>query len=489
MADRESLIKAVNIYLKDYKFVIASNREPYINKYKGNKIQFIRTVSGLTIAMDPVIRAAGGVWVAWGSGDADKEVVDENECVKIPPDKPRYTLRRIWLSKKEEEGYYYGYANQALWPLCHIAYEKPIFLKEHWLIYDEINKRFAQAILDMIGDEKAFIWLQDYHLALAAKYIKKVRPDVIIALFWHIPWPNREAFRICPQKKEILEGLLACNLVGFHTRYHSSNFMDTVEHELEAQVDYEEDSILYQKHKTLVNGFPISVDFDGMSEESRSPEVISSIQDLRNQIPCSYEILAVSVDRIDYTKGILERFKSIDIFLEKYPEYKEKFLLYQVGALSRTKIETYKNLEDQVRQAAESINRKYKTKRWCPIVLNFDIIDYTQQLALYRSADLCIVSSLHDGMNLVAKEYVAANIDNKGVLILSQFTGAARELSKGALLINPFDYELSADAIKRAIEIPKEQRRDNMRRLRDTVSKKNIFLWAENFISMLDTLE
>ncbi|MBL7070731.1 MAG: trehalose-6-phosphate synthase [Candidatus Omnitrophica bacterium] len=467
---------------------MASNKEPYMHEYKGKDIKCIKTVSGLTIALDPVMEAAGGIWIAWASGNADKDTVDENNCVKVPPDNPRYTLKRLWLSKEEEEGYYYGYSNQAIWPLSHIAYEKPIFLKEHWQIYKKVNQYFARAVLEEIGNDKAFVWLQDYHLTLAAKYIKEQRPDAIVAMFWHIPWPNPEAFRICPHKKEILAGLLSCDLLGFHIRYHCINFMDTVDFELEAKTDYEENSVIYRDHKTLIRPFPIGVDFEGISQNAKSQEVKSAIDNLTSQIPPPYEVLALSVDRVDYTKGILERLKAVDRFLQKYPEYQKRFVFYQVGALSRIHIQTYKDLINKVQELAEEINWKYKSGNWYPIVLNNKGIDYEQHLALYRSADLCIVSSLHDGMNLVAKEYVAANVDLKGTLVLSQFTGSARELSKGAILINPYDFDSTADAIKKAIQMPREEKVERMRRLRNNIAERNIYRWAGKVISNLARL-
>lgn len=485
MWTKESLIKTIQKNLKGYKFIVASNREPYMHEYKDEEIKCIKTVSGLTIALDPVMQAAGGVWIAWASGNADKDTVDENNCVKVPPDNHRYILKRLWLSKEEEERSYYGYSNQALWPLCHIAYEKPIFLKEHWQVYKKINQRFAQAILEEMRDDKAFVWLQDYHLTLIAKYTKEKRPEAIVSMFWHIPWPNPETFRICPQKKEILSGLLSCDLLGFHISYHCINFMNTVDFELEAKTNYEENSVIYREHKTLIRAFPISVDFEGISNESQSLPVIQAMKHLPDQIPPPYEILALSVDRIDYTKGILERLRAIDRFLEKYPEYQKKFVFYQIGALSRIHIKSYKDLINMVQQLVEEINWKYEAGNWYPVVLNNKGINYAEHLALYRSADLCIVSSRHDGMNLVAKEYVAANVDLKGVLILSKFTGSARELSKGAILINPYDFGSTADAIKKAIQMSKEEKVERMRKMRDIVAQRNIYRWAGKFISNL----
>ena len=485
MWTKESLSKLVKNKLEGYKFIIASNREPYMHEYKGKEIKCTKTISGLTIALDPVMQATKGVWIAWASGSADRDTVDENNCVNVPPNNPSYTLKRLWLSKQEEESYYYGYSNQALWPLSHIAYEKPVFLKEDWQIYKKVNQRFAQAILDEIRNNRTFIWLQDYHLTLAAKYIKEKNPNTTVALSWHIPWPNSEVFRICPQKKEILAGLLSCDLLGFHIRYHCTNFMNTVDFQLEANTNYEENSIIYRGHKTLIRPFPISVNFEGISTEANSQEVKLAKDKLPEQISSPYEILALSVDRIDYTKGILERLRAIDKFLEKYPEYQKKFVFYQIGALSRIHIKSYKDLINKVQQLADEINWKYKSGNWFPIILNNREIDYGQHLALYRSADLCIVSSLHDGMNLVAKEFIAANVDLKGVLILSQFTGSARELSKGAILINPYDFDSTADAIKKAVQMPKEERIERMQKMRNIISEKNIYRWAGKFVSNL----
>lgn len=260
-----------------------------MHEFVGKEIKCSKTVSGLTIALDPVMQATGGTWIAWGSGNADKETVDKNDHIKVPPEAPAYTLRRVWLSKDEQEGYYYGYSNQALWPISHIAYEKPIFLKDHWQIYKRVNQRFAQVVLEEIGDTKTCLWLHDYHLALAAKYIKEKKPDTLVSVFWHIPWPNPEAFRVCPQKKEILAGLLSCDFLGFHLRYHCTNFLNTVDFELEAKTDYEENSIIYRGHKTLVRPFPISVDFEGISNEAKSEKVKLTTEKLPSEISPPYE--------------------------------------------------------------------------------------------------------------------------------------------------------------------------------------------------------
>ncbi|MBL7081336.1 MAG: trehalose-6-phosphate synthase [Candidatus Omnitrophica bacterium] len=468
---------------------MASNREPYIHEYSGKKIKCVQAISGLTIALDPVMQASGGIWVAYGSGDADKDTVDKNNKIRVPPENPSYTLKRIWMTKEEVNGYYYGYANCALWPLAHIAYEKPLFDAFDWGYYETVNRRFAQNILKEISNGKSFVWLQDYHLTLTAKYIKEKRPDAVISLFWHIPWPNPEVFRVCPQKKEILEGLLSNDLLGFHIRYHCHNFLSTIELELEAKVDWEELSVVHQGHKTLVRPFPISVDYEGISTGAKSVEVEKAMQGISDSIDPPYEILIIGIDRVDYTKGIIERLKAVERFLEKYPQYHGRFVFLQMGALSRIHIKSYKLLIDNIQALAEEINWKYGEGSWYPIVVKNIRLDYTSHLALYRAADLCLVSSLHDGMNLVAKEFIAASVDKKGVLILSQFTGAARDFAKEAILVNPYDSEGFADALHMALELSPKEKRERMERMQQILAENNIYRWAGKFISNLLKLE
>ncbi len=484
MWTKERLQNTIKKQLKDHVFVIASNREPYSHEYSGKAIKWAKAIGGLTVALDPVMQACKGIWVAYGSGDADKDAVDKNDKVQVPPDKPRYTLKRVWLTKEEEIGYYYGYANQSLWPLSHIAYRQPIFNREHWNCYKAVNKKFADAILKEIGDKKAFIWLQDYHLVKCAQYIKEKRKNVISALFWHIPWPNPEVFRVCPQKKELLEGLLANDLLGFHILYHCHNFLSTIEQELEAKVNWEELSVIYKGHKTIVRPFPISVDAEAISRHASNIKVTRSIDKIPLDIDPPYEILCLGIDRVDYTKGILEKIKAVDRFLEKYPEYQGKFVYLQLGALGRLRIQTYKDLINSIQALAEEVNWKYRSGYWYPIVLVNKRIEYNKILAYYRSADLCLVASLHDGMNLVAKEYLMANVDLKGMLVLSHFTGAARDL-KDAILINPYDTEAFADGIYTALKMSKKERENRIKKMRQSIDEKNIYRWAGHFIEQL----
>ncbi len=488
MLTKRDLRKVIRKVIGNRLLVLASNREPYIHIYKEGKIDYIRPVGGAVTALDPVMRACGGVWVASGSGPADKRVVDRKSEIRVPPEKPKYTLKRIWLSKEEENGYYFGFSNEAIWPLCHITYTRPVFDESDWKYYEKVNEKFADAILKKIGRKKAFVWIQDYHLALLAKYLKKKNPNIKTAHFWHIPWPNPEAFRICSKKKEILEGLLANDLLGFHILYFCRNFLETVNLELEARVDNERTSVIYGGHETLIRGFPISVDFEELSELSDSKKVNKEVSKIKEEFALTkIEFIIMGLDRIDYTKGIVEKIKAMDRFFEKYPEYKERVVFIQKGALSRMHIETYKDLNDQINDQVEDVNWKHSTEGWAPIIFSRRHFSREEIVAFYKIADICLISPLHDGMNLVAKEYIAARNDLNGALILSQFTGAAREL-KDVIQVNPYDPDNFADKIKSAIEMPLEEKQNKMQSLRRVVRENNIYKWAVKFISELQKI-
>jgi len=482
---KTQLNESIKKIIGDRLLIIASNREPYIHTYKEGKVEYIRPIGGAVTALDPVMRVTKGTWVAYGSGNADKDVVDKKNEVKVPPENPKYKLRRIWLSKDEENGYYYGYSNKAMWPLCHMAYTRPAFDDVDWAYYKIVNQKFADTILDIVKDQKAFVWIQDYHLLLLSKLLKEKNKNLITAHFLHIPWPNPEAFRICPQKNEILEGLLSNNLLGFHIRYHCSNFMETVKLEMEARIDTERTSVVYGGHETLVRAFPISVDFAEISEQAESKEVKSAMKKLRHEFSIENDVfIMVGLDRIDYTKGIVEKIRAVDRFFEKFPEYKGKVTFIQKGGLSRMHIPEYKELNDTLNRLVEEVNWKHSTEKWYPILLIRRHMSRTGIIALYKMANACLVSPLHDGMNLVCKEFIATKNDLNGVLILSQFTGAARELDD-AIFVNPYDRENFAIMLKEAVELPDSKKKKRMKRLRSVVKENNIYKWAGKFLEEL----
>ena len=488
MWNQVSLQKLVKDKLSDYLFVVVSNREPYVHNYVNDKIECIVPASGLTVALDPVMRACGGTWVAHGSGSADRAVVDARNRVLVPPDTQHYTLRRVWLTESEVDKYYLGFSNETLWPLCHIVYQRPEFNVDDWNTYKYVNRLFADAVLDEIGDRKAFVFIQDYHLTLLSRMIKIKNQRVISAQFWHIPWPNREVFRICPWQNEILDGLLGNDLLGFHIAYHRNNFLDTVDKTLECRIDYEKFSVCHGDHTTFVAPFPISVDFDRICENVQKPEIDKEITTLKIKFGLKDEIIGIGLDRIDYTKGIPERLKAIDLLLTRYPKYKNKLVFFQLAEPSRTKIKKYQELNAEIDNLVEKINSKHQTAGWKPITYIKEHKSPVTLLAFNRIARFCLVSSLHDGMNLVAKEFISSRTDEDGVLILSRFTGASRELDE-ALLINPYAIDEIAETIHTAIQMHADARKKRMIKLRQRVCANNIYRWAADIITELVRIE
>jgi trehalose 6-phosphate synthase len=482
--DKDRLYQLVQEKLGDYLFLVVSNREPYIHTISGDKVKCNRPVSGLTEALDPVMRASKGTWVAYGSGDADRKVVDSHDRVAVPPEKPEYTLRRVWLTKDEVEGFYLGFANEALWPLCHVTFTPPVFRESNWHTYKKVNQIFAEAVLQEVANRKAVVLVQDYHFALLSGFIKKQNPELTVGQFWHIPWPVNEIFRTCPWHEEILDGLLGNDLLGFHIPSFCSNFLETVERNLEAKVDRNEFLVTYQGKTTLVQPFPISVDFDGLSRDAETEEVEREMKNLRREFDLEGKYLGVGMDRMDYTKGIPERLQALDKFLEDFPSYRGKVVFIQAGMPSRTQIDTYKDIGQRIDNLANGINEKYGTDSWKPVIMMTRQLSHAMLAALRRLASFCVVSSLHDGMNLVAKEFVSSRVDGDGVLILSQFTGAATEMRQ-ALLINPFDISEFAKKIKEAIEMPEAERRRRMKLMRETVASNNIYRWGAATVSRL----
>jgi trehalose-6-phosphate synthase/uncharacterized membrane protein affecting hemolysin expression len=463
---------------------VVSNREPFIHSRRGKDITVTVPASGLVTAIEPILCACNGTWVAHGSGDADVETVDSHDRLQVPPDDPRYTLRRVWLSAEQEEGYYYGFANEGLWPLCHIAHVRPTFRASDWAHYNAVNEKFADALAEeMAGEDHPVVLIQDYHFALLPRMLKDRLPHARVAIFWHIPWPNSESFGICPWQRELLEGLLGADLIGFHVRAHCNNFLDSVDRVLESRIDWEHFSIRRKDHVSLVRPFPISVEFPDDSSDALK-EIEEERSSLLAELGIEATFLGVGVDRLDYTKGIIERFQAVELFLERYPRYQDKFTFVQIGAPTRSRIKRYADFQAEVEAEANRINARFKRGKWRPIVLQSRQHSHHEVQRYYRAAHLCMVTSLHDGMNLVAKEYVAARRDERGVLILSQFTGAARELHD-AIIVNPYDIQVTAVAIAQAIEMNVGEMVDRMRRMRKSVKEHNIYWWAGSLIGEL----
>jgi trehalose 6-phosphate synthase len=444
---------------------------------KGEKVEIQMPASGLVTALEPVMRACSGTWVAHGSGNADKEAVDSHDRVRVPPENPSYQIRRVWLTEEEEKGYYYGFSNEGLWPLCHVAHTRPIFRSEDWEKYVEVNRKFANAVIDEARTESPVILVQDYHFALLPRMIRQKLPKAIVITFWHIPWPNPEAFGICPWREEILHGLLGSSIMGFHTRFHSNNFLDTVDRFMETRIDRETSTITSGRNSTAVRQYPISIDWPPRWLEGQ-PTVSACRAEVRKKLGIAPDVkLGIGVDRLDYTKGILERFLAVERLLEVEPAWQGKFSFIQIASPSRSIIEHYRQFDQHVRQEAERINKRFGKDGYQPIHLLVEHHNPPEVFFHYRASDVCVVTSLHDGMNLVAKEFIAARDDEMGVLVLSQFTGASRELPE-ALIINPYDIDQCAAALQLALEMPELEQKERMRSMRNFVKEFNVYRWA-----------
>ena len=474
----ERLKQTLNRHLHGEKIVILANREPYIHQHTADgRIEVRHPASGLVTALEPVMRACSGVWVAHGSGDADRETVDRNDHVRVPPGEESYHIRRVWLTEEEQQGYYYGFSNEGLWPLCHVAHARPLFRAEDWRQYQAVNQKFADAVCSEVDSKDPIILVQDYHFALAPAMIRKRLPAATVIVFWHIPWPNAERMGICPWRNEILEGLLGSSILGFHTQLHCNNFLDSVDRYMETRIDREHNAVVMQGHRTLIRPYPIALEWPVRWVESAASPEECRAQVWRDLKLKPNALLGVGVDRLDYTKGVEERLLAVELLLERYPEFRGRFSFAQLAAPSRTKIDRYRELNETIEHLAERINQRFGQDDYKPIILLRSHHEPPEVFRYFRAADVCYVSSLHDGMNLVAKEFVAARTDLKGVLVLSEFTGAARELTE-ALIVNPYDLEGSSDALAAALTMPVEEQQDRMRSMRSMLVQFNVYRWA-----------
>jgi trehalose 6-phosphate synthase len=488
MAERESdgggawtpdrLKTTLNRYLRGERVLVVANREPYMHsRGEDGTIGVVHPASGLVTALEPVVRTCSGVWIAHGGGSADRETVDQHGRVRVPPGEESYSLKRVWLTPEEEQGYYYGFSNEGLWPLCHLAHARPIFRSADWKHYRSVNRKFVDALCAEVDSDDPIVLVQDYHFALAPQMIRERLPRAIVTMFWHIPWPNAERYGICPWRDELLEGMLGASILGFHTQSHCLNFLDSTDRYLEARIDREQNAVVQHGRATLVRPYPISLEWPARWLASAPPVDACRAQIFAELGLRPDALLGVGVDRLDYTKGIEERLLAVERLLERYPRLRGRFTFAQLAAPSRTAIERYQQLNQAIEDLAARINMRYGRGSYRPIVLLRRHHEPPDVFRFYRAADVCYVSSLHDGMNLVAKEFVAARDDEAGVLVLSQFTGAARELTE-ALIVNPYDLEEASSALATALSMSGEEQRVRMRSMRAFVAEFNIYRWA-----------
>ena len=460
--------------------LIVSNREPYIHKKTGLSIKVEKPAGGLTSALDDVLKVTGGIWVAWGSGSGDRDVVDSKNLVLVPPENPSYMLKRVWLTPSEAENYYHGYSNQVLWPLCHITLDRVYFRKRFWEDYKKVNRVFADAVLEE-ADQDSIVWVHDYHLCLVPRMLRNEKPELTVAHFWHIPWPDWSVFRVCPQAREILEGLLGNDLIGFQIPLFVKNFMECVSECLDADIDYSKATINFKGHTTRLKAFPISIDFDKFNDMASSDRTVKLMKSLKEKYGLEKVYIGIGVDRLEYTKALIKRLQAIDLFFDKYERFRRKFTFIQIAVPTRMR-EPYISYKKAVEELVSKINEKYSVGDWKPIIYIDTKVEHKDLVAYYRMADLAIISSVYDGMNLVAKEYIASKTDEKGVLILSEFAGASEEL-EGSILVNPYDLEEFSECIKKALTMPDKEKVSRMAALRRQVSEKNIHKWILDILN------
>lgn len=475
-AGPDDVVRAFHDAFPSERLIVVSNREPYEHRWGEDvgEVRIKRPAGGLTSALDPLLQVVQGVWIAWGSGDADAAVVDQDDRIRVPPEDPRYTLRRLWLDQHDVNRYYLGYSNQFLWPLCHYRPALTRVRARYWERYRRVNRRFADAVLDEARTREAVVWLQDYHLALAPALIRGRRPDLSLAHFWHIPWPPVEIFEVTPQAAALISGLMANDLMGFQLPSHRRNFLRCAQALVDAEIDWSEQTATLDGHTCHVRSFPISIDIDSFVAASTAPDAEAAVSRLRQRYCPPDGQLGIGVDRMDYSKGLPEKLKALDLLWERYPEYRGRFTFVQVAVPSRTDIDAYDELTQKVERLVREINDRYGTPDWQPVHLIKQSLPADRLAILYRSADVCIVASLRDGMNLVAKEFVACQADERGVLLLSKFAGASEELGH-AFELNPYDPEDSARVLRDALALPAEQRAELIHRTRDGL--RSIYDW------------
>jgi trehalose 6-phosphate synthase len=474
----QRLKNTLNRFLQGEKVVIVANREPYVHeRMKDGSIAVLHPASGLVTALEPVMRACSGVWVAHGSGSADRETVDQHARVRVPPGEESYLIRRVWLTPEEERGYYYGFSNEGLWPLCHIADVRPLFRREDWKHYEVVNQKFADAVCREVDSEDPIVLVQDYHFALAPRLIRERLPRATIIMFWHIPWPNSARIGICPWRNALVEGMLGASILGFHTQFDCNNFVESVDRFLEARIDREQNAVVQHGRSTLVRPYPISLEWP-VRWSASTPPAAECRRALCEQLKLRADaLIGVGVDRLDYTKGVEERLLAVERLIERFPHLRGRFTFVQLAAPSRTVIERYRQYNESIEQLAARINDRFGDTDYRPVALLRAHHEPPAVFRYYRAADVCYVSSLHDGMNLVAKEFIAAREDERGVLVLSQFTGAARELTE-ALIVNPYDLDEASDALAAALSLSEEEQRDRMRSMRAFIAEFNVYRWA-----------
>jgi len=450
-------------------FVLVSHRGPYRLRKTPQGVRRERTIGGLATSLLPLIEQLGGVWIT--SGESTGRYL-------VPPRKPRFALHYLALSAEQRQGFYYGLSNNALWPLCHSFLGRVHYDLAEWNVYEEVNAEFARAALEEAGEDDV-IWVHDYQMARVPHYIREQRPNAKMLFFWHIPFPPLEIFRTLPWRHLILEGLLACDVIGFHIPAYVRNFMEAAEDILGARVDGE--WVYHKGARRRVVARPIGIDFQAIDRIARAPETEARVQHLRNAL--GQETLIIGVERMDYTKGIVERLRGLEYLLATHPEWSGKVSLMQIVTPSRDAVEAYRQKKREIDEMVGRVNGRFSDGIWNPIHYQYRSFPPAELVAYYRAADIALVTPLRDGLNLVAKEYVASRINGDGAVILSEFAGVSYQLPE-AILTNPYSPEEVADSLQRALTLGHHEGRERMAAMRSHVEAQDINWWLKEFVQL-----
>lgn len=469
-------------HLENRRLVIVSNREPFQIIRQKDSLKLERTTGGLVSALDPILQNYNGLWICWNSEDQDQACSFEDLCrlaqlnqIELP-----YQIQTVNVTEEEVERYYYGFANRQIWPLFHYFPSRYTFDEADWESYCRVNQKFAQAIVNGTHTND-LIWIQDYHLMLTPDFVRQENPNINLGFFCHIPFPHYEIFRILPTRKALLKGILGSDLIGFHTPSYAKYFMECAEKLLPNEVDIIDPHTLhYQSRQIKVQAFPISIDYERINQIANAPEMASTVQQIK-QTFLPAEFIGLGVDRLDYTKGILERLECIALFFERHPEYRKRLVFVQIAVPSRTRVQEYQQMKQEIDEAVGRINGRFSEDGWAPIHYLYRGFPMEELVAYYKAADFALVNPLRDGMNLVCKEYCAARNDEDGVLILSEMTGATHQL-KESFLVNPYDHPGVVEAIYQALNASSDEKAWRMRNLRQNVERYNINQWLSDFL-------
>jgi trehalose 6-phosphate synthase/phosphatase len=475
----------------DRKLIIISHNEPFEHMKKENgKIEPKVSEGGLVVGVKAMLRYLdhtdkvtdkSPVWIAWATGDADRETVDGKDHAESP-EPPMFSVRRMWQSDET------GHSHTTLWPLMHSLPQYVSYKQSEWEQYVEINRLFADAVLEEVGTKDAFVWFQDFQFAIAPKMVREARPELQLAMYWHIPFPPWDIFRTHPRYRELLEGLLSTDFIGMHAEDYCRNFLDCCVRTFgkDAKVDAKSQNLTFRKHVIAVRALPMGVDAKDWQARARSEKVLNEMKRLRSQYGLDKRVV-ISWERADYTKGFMERLSAIERFFEKHPEWLEKVTFVQLVSPTRPTMPVFSDFFMQIGHRVRHVNDRFSLGDWSPILHIPAVVPPETVTAFARIADVGIVSAVRDGLNLVAKEFIASNIDRHGVLLLSEFAGAAIDL-KEAVLINPYDTERFADEIFAALTMPDPERQKRMRALQVRVHADATEQWLESMLNVIAKL-